>query len=58
MRIALEGPIAATEMAKELSKESFKRHKKHLNERFTTANWTPPIVSKTVKQIQEGKVLE
>ena len=55
VRIALEGPTAATEMAKELSKESLKRHKSHLGERFTTANWRPPMISKTIIQIQEGK---
>ena len=58
VRVQLEGPKVATQMSKELSKNSLKRHKSHLKERFTTKNWKPSMVSKTISRIQEGKTSE
>lgn len=55
VRIQLEGPKVATQMSKELSKESLKRQKSHLKERFTTKHWKPSMVSKTIIRLQKGK---
>ena len=55
VRMAMEGPMAATKDSLDLSKTALAKWPGHLGERFTTTGWFSGMVSKKVSQIQSGK---
>ena len=53
VRVAMEGPAASTKASLNVSKTALNNWPSHLGERFTTANWKPGLISKTVAKIQK-----
>ena len=53
VRVAMEGPAASTKESLNLSKRALDNWPSHLGERFTTSNWKPGLISKTVARIQK-----
>ena len=54
VRVSMEGPEASTKDSLNLSKRALAKwhiYSKH-GERFTTANWKPGVISKSVAKIQ------
>ena len=53
VRVAMEGPAASTKESLNFSKRALDNWPSHLGERFTTGNWKPGLISKTVAKIQK-----
>ena len=53
VRVAMEGPAASTKESLNLSKRALDNWPSQFGERFTTVNWKPGMISKTVARIQK-----
>ena len=53
VRVAMVGPACSTKDSFNVSKKALDNWLSHLGERFTTVNWEPGVISKTVAKIQK-----